>query len=218
MIEDLLGGVEAVAQSAWLVPALFVFCALDGVAPVVPSETLAITAGVFAVTGRPNLAAVVAAAALGSFTGDCLSYALGRRFGPAMRARGRPGAHRATPSRRTERLLGRHGGLAVVVARFIPGGRTAVSLTAGAVGYPPGRFAAWSALASVGWAFYTPLVGYLGGHLTGRNPLHGMVAGIGLALLVTLLIGAGRRRAWCRPPSRRRTGVVAVARPWTPVP
>jgi hypothetical protein len=87
-----------------------------------------------------------------------------------------------------------------------------VSLTAGAVGYPLGRFAAWSALAGTGWALYTPLVGYLGGHLTGRNPLHGMLVGIGLALLVTLLLEVGRRRGW-RLPFRRHAGGAESARP-----
>ena len=55
------------------------------------------------------------------------------------------------------------GGELIVVARFIPGGRTAVTLSAGTLGYPWRRFAVFDGAASLGWALYSALLGYYGG-------------------------------------------------------
>ena len=60
---------------------------IDGLFPLVPSESLVVSAGVFAATGEPNLVAVIGVAALG--------------------------------------------GTILIVCRYIPGARTAITLTAG---------------------------------------------------------------------------------------
>jgi hypothetical protein len=49
---------ESAITSPWVYLALFAIAVLDGFFPVVPSETMVITAGVFAASGEPNLAAV----------------------------------------------------------------------------------------------------------------------------------------------------------------
>jgi len=61
-------------------------------APAVPSESLVITAGVFAATGEPILAGVIVAAALGAFAGDHVSYLRVRTAGGRLLARFRPGS------------------------------------------------------------------------------------------------------------------------------
>jgi membrane protein DedA with SNARE-associated domain len=50
--------------------------------------------------------------------------------------------------------LERHGGPMIVAARFVPAGRTAVSLAAGATGYGLSRFSPFTALAASVWALY----------------------------------------------------------------
>ena len=50
-----------------------------------------------------------------------------------------------------------------MVARFIPGGRTAVALSAGALGYRWRRFVAFDLVATLIWATYSALLGYYGG-------------------------------------------------------
>ncbi|TDE15178.1 DedA family protein, partial [Actinomadura sp. 6K520] len=65
-----MGAVGTAVSSPWFYLVLFAVAALDGFFPVVPSESLVITAGVYAASGRPELEWVVVAAALGAFTGD----------------------------------------------------------------------------------------------------------------------------------------------------
>ena len=59
--------------------------------------------------------------------------------------------------------LRERGGELIVVARFIPGGRTAVTLSAGTLGYPWRRFVVFDLAATLLWATYSALLGYYGG-------------------------------------------------------
>jgi membrane protein DedA with SNARE-associated domain len=92
------------------------------------------------------------------------------------------------------KALDERGGLVLVVARYVPGGRTAVTLTMGAVRYPVRNFSFFAAVAAVSWGLYCSLVGYLGGKAFEDNPLRGVILGIGLALTVTLIVEVVRHR------------------------
>ena len=114
--------------------------ALDAIIPVLPSETAVIALGVAtAGSADPRIALLVAAAAAGAFLGDNLSYLIGRRFGPAAERRffATPKGKRARAWAETS--LQRFGTQLIIACRFIPGGRTAVTLTCGLTGYPRRR-------------------------------------------------------------------------------
>jgi membrane-associated protein len=81
----------------------------------------------------------------------------------------------------------------MVGARFIPGGRTATTLTMGATGYPRARFAGWDAVAAVLWAMYATLLGYLGGAAFEDDPLKGLALGVALATGLIVLTEASRQ-------------------------
>lgn len=155
---------NAVSGSAWAYPAIIGAVALDSVLPVAPGETVVITAGVLAANGDLNIALVLLAGAVGGLLGDNVSYALGatlgrradRRFFTSERAR-----RRAEWARRQ---LAERGGLIIVVARFIPGGRTATTFSAGTLEMPWRRFITSDALAAVIWSAYASLLGYFGGN------------------------------------------------------
>jgi membrane-associated protein len=173
--------------------------AVDGFFPVVPSESLVVTAGVFAATGGQALSLIIAAAAVGAFTGDHVSYLLGRRAANRFTDRLRAGSRRSAAYGWARKVLAERGGTVIVVARYIPGGRTAVTLTAGAVHHPLSSFSLFDGIAAVSWATYAALVGYLGGAAFEEEPLKGVVLGLGLALSVAgaieLLRHARRRTA-----------------------
>ncbi len=188
--------VEGAMASPWVLLALLALAAIDGFFPAVPSESLVVTAGVFAAaTGEPSLPLVIVAAAIGAFAGDHVSYFVGRR------ARGRlaRGERRRAAMAWAGRTLADRGGTIIVVCRFIPGARTAVTLTAGAVHHPLRSFSPFDALAAVLWGTYSALVGYLGGAAFEDEPLAGVALGLGLALAVATLVElvrhARRRRA-----------------------
>lgn len=201
MSDAILHFAQELMSSWWIYLALWGFAALDGFFPAIPSETLVVTAGVFAAsTGKPNLYAVIAVAAVGAFIGDHVSYALGRGAGGRLLDRVEPGTRRHAAVRWARRSLEERGGLVLVVARYVPGGRTAVTLTMGSVRYPLRSFTPFAALAAVSWGAYCTLVGFIGGKAFEDNPLKGVVLGIGLALVVTLIVELVRHRLRKRKP------------------
>src|SRR5262245_372378 len=148
--------------SGWAYLILFLFAYLDALIPIVPSETAVITAGVVAASGDLSLGLIIPAAAAGAFLGDNTAYLIGHRFGARATARftGEKAKHRMDWA---EEQLDERGGQLIVVARFIPGGRTAVTLSAGTLGYPWRRFAVFDVVATLLWATYSALLGYYGG-------------------------------------------------------
>jgi len=181
--------------SGWAYAVVFVFALLDALLPVVPSETAVITAGVVAATGHLGLPLVVAAAACGAFAGDNAAYGIGRRFGPYAKDRYFRGEKGRRTIRWTERQLAERGGELIVVARFIPGGRIAVTITAGAAHYPWRRFAVFDAIAAVFWASYAALLGYFGGKAFEHMPWAGLLLALAIAFAVTGALELGRAYA-----------------------
>ena len=170
--------------SGWAYAIVFVLAVLDAVVPVVPSETAVITAGVVASAGDLNLGLIIAAAAAGAFIGDNSAYLIGRRFGTRVKERFFSGEKARRRVAWAETQLGKRGGELIVVGRFIPGGRTAVTLSAGTLRYPWPRFVLFDAVAALGWATYASLLGYLGGRAFEDAPWKGLVLAIGIAFAV----------------------------------
>ena len=191
---------DVVAQaSTWAYIVLALVAMLDAILPIVPSETAVITAGVLASTGDLVLPLVIGCAAAGAFLGDNAVYLLGRRFGDRARRRFLAGPRGAASYDWARRQLAMRGGELIVVGRFIPGGRTAVSLTAGATGFAWPRFIRCDVLAAFIWAAYAALLGYFGGKSFEHSPWKGLLLALAVALAVT--VGGEAVRAHLR---RRR--------------
>jgi len=181
-LENLETWILALAASAWIYPALFGFATIDGFFPPIPSESVVITLAVAAhATGEPNLVLVLLVAALGAWTGDQIAFAIGRAIGTE-----RVRFLRTERGRRAvlwaERALTHRGASFILAARYIPVGRVAVNMTAGAVGYPRRRFMAFSAVAAVTWALYSVLIGLVAAQWLGHEPLLAMVFGVVLGI------------------------------------
>ncbi|WP_232662169.1 DedA family protein [Pseudonocardia sp. TRM90224] len=185
MTHAILDILTTVMSSPWLYLAIFALATLDAFFPVVPAETAVITAGVFAAsTGQPHLLLVIAVAAVGAFVGDHIAYTIGRTTNTKLRT----GKRTAKSFAWTERLLAERGGLALVVARYIPGGRTACTLTMGAVAYPRRSFAFFDAIAATSWAVYSGLIGFIGGAAFENDPIKGLLLGVGIAVTITVIV------------------------------
>ncbi|MDT0310513.1 DedA family protein [Streptomyces sp. DSM 44917] len=188
MENAILDAIEGFIATPWVYVALFAVAKLDGFFPVVPSETLVVTLGVFAAAdGNPNIALVIVFAALGAFAGDHISYYIGRKSGSRVYARLKPGSRTRKAYDRVGDLLEKRGGLVLIIARYIPGGRTAATLTTGATRYPLRSFSMYDAIAAVSWAVYSAMIGFVGGHAFEDNPLRGVALGLGLALVLAAL-------------------------------
>ncbi|QJY45168.1 DedA family protein [Pseudonocardia broussonetiae] len=197
-VELLRAVTEAALASPWLLAVIVGMAVVDALLPVVPSEALIIAAGVAAVTGEQDLVAVIAAAATGSFLGECAGYLVGRRIGPAVRHRF-PAEH----YHRAACLLERRGGLVLLTARFVPAGRTVATLASGATGYPAARFVGFTAVGTVLSAAWQALLGFVGGAAFAHDTVTALAVGFGFATLVGAALEGGRRLIGARRASLR---------------
>lgn len=150
--------------------------------------------GIQAARGELSLEWVIAVAAAGAFVGDNSSYAAGRWLGrPAVKRffRGATAQRRLAWARN---FLQERGSYVLVVARFIPGGRTATTFTAGLVHLRwLSRFGPYVFVAAILWSLYGALLGYLGGRLFEDKPIYALLVALGIAALITAAVEAGRR-------------------------
>jgi len=187
--------VDWVSGSNWSYVAIFAVAVIDAFFPVVPSESMVIVAGTLAGTGDLNVFLVIVAAWAGAVTGDNISYGIGKFAGErtVKRLFKHPKAHRGFDW--AEQQLEERGGYIVIIARFIPFGRTAVTFTAGYThGLPWHRFFRYDLVAGGIWATYATMLGYVGGKQFEEQPWKGVVIGLGIAFTVAFTVEWLRKR------------------------
>ncbi|HEU4449191.1 MAG TPA: DedA family protein [Gaiellaceae bacterium] len=185
---------DVVSGSSWTYAFLFAIAALDVVFPLVPSETSVILAGVLASSGDLEIVLVILFAAAGAIVGDNVAYAIGRTAGHRLVERWFTGERRKQVDW-AHRQVEERGGYLIVIGRFIPGGRTAVTLSCGMLEFPWRRFIAFDVAAGLVWGTYAAMLGYVGGRTFEESPLKGFLVAFAVALLVA---GAVEGYRWLR--------------------
>ena len=198
------------AGSPWVYAVVALIVLADGVFPALPSDSLLICLSALSVSGEPSLLGLVAAGAAGAVAGDFLSYTLGRRAIGRFGAPRRGAAAVAFDSAR--RALVRRGGVALVIGHFLPGGRTATTLAAGAMTLPLRRFGPAVTVAGVVWALYVSGLGRLGGLAFADRPFLGAIPGIVFGAVVTAVLQI-RSRGRAPAPAPGRCAASGPSRP-----
>ncbi len=203
MIADLLSWVETFSGSPWFYLVIFIVCVGDSVVPVLPSETMVIIGGVSAGAGDLRLSLVIGIAAVGAWIGDNTAYLVGRRAGPWLERRlvSRPKTAKRFAFA-TEQLRKRGFSL-LFTARFVPGGRTAITVASGLSRQPWPPFGAALVPAALMWALYGSLLGYFFGQRFQDNHTLAFFLAMGAALAFTGLLEVVR---WRRNVAARRRG------------
>jgi membrane-associated protein len=192
--------------SPWLYLIVFAAVTIDGFLPVMPSEAVVIGLGALSATGSPELVPLGLTVVAGGVAGDRLSYLLGQRTGGRFRT-----GKLAMARERAERALHRYGAVAILVGRFLPYGRTATTVTSGAVAMPLGRFRILTILASTAWAAYTIGLGRIGGEAFSGSPLMGVGCGLLLGGILTVVHTVVARRRSARAERREAATPQIVA-------
>lgn len=188
------GLIDLLTGSAWTYPLLLGICIGDAIFPALPSETAVIVCGIQAARGQLSLGWVIFFAALGAFLGDNGSYALGRWLGQPVVRRFFSGERARERLDWAKRFLKDRGSYVLILARFVPGGRTATTFTSGLVKLPwKTRFAPFILVAAILWAVYGALVGYLGGVTFKDKPIYALLLAFGIAATITVAIELYRR-------------------------
>ncbi|MCB5273409.1 putative membrane protein [Arthrobacter sp. SO5] len=178
----------AAAGQPWVLFLVFACCVIDGFFPPIPSESVVVgLAAVAATADIPNPVFLAATAAAGAFVGDNMAYLIGRGTGTRrwswMR---RPRMQAAF--RWAGRELRKRPASLILVARFVPIGRVAVNLTAGATRYPRPRFMALTALSAVLWGAYSVAIGLFFGQWFEENHLLGAIVAVICAIVLGVVV------------------------------
>lgn len=159
---------ELVADyGTWIYAILFViiFCETGlVVTPFLPGDSLLFAAGVVAGTGHMSYPTVMGIMLAAGILGDATNYTIGRHVGPAIFSR---------DSRliKKEHLLKahafyqRHGGKAIVLARFVPIVRTFAPFVAGIALMCPRQFFSFNVLGCILWVGGLVSAGFFLGNL-----------------------------------------------------
>jgi len=187
-VTDLTERFGEFSSNWWFLLIIFAVALLDSVLPIVPGETTVIAGGVAAGTGSQSLVLVILFGAVGAFLGDNLAYWIGSRFEGRVRAWAERRPQRTFRLEAAGLQIRKRGGLLLITARFIPGGRTILTISSGITHQPHGWFARWVAVAALIWATYAAVLGFLFGQAFEDNHALAFWFAFGTALSITAIV------------------------------
>ncbi len=183
----------------WGYVAVFVLVILGNAGVPVPEETVLVMAGFLVWRGQLRLDLVLAVGVVSAVVGDNVGYWVGRRFG-----RGALERHAHWILGHPERLAAmrgfvlRRGGMAIFIARFVPGLRFIAGPLAGSLGLGVWPFLAANVLGAV---VYVPIMvggGWALGYGFGDyvEPLRHIVGNVEHAVLGLVIAAAAAVLGW----------------------
>jgi membrane protein DedA with SNARE-associated domain len=185
--------------------AVFLLMVLESACVPIPSEVTMVFGGAlasasFAAPGEQlNLVAVALVGAFANVVGSWIAWSVGYAGGrPLVDRWGRYILVRKREIDRAHEWFDRHGEAAVFFSRLLPVVRTFISLPAGVVRMPFGRFTAFTFLGCLPWTFALAWAGYLLGGSWHSVETYFRPISIGIAVLIV-----GGIAAWI---VRRRRG------------
>ncbi len=131
---------------------LFAFVFFEQIGAPVPTAPVLLAAGALAAHGELSLSIVLLIGVAASLPGDLIWFHLGRRRGRSvLNMICRISLEPDTCVRRTEDIFARHGGNALLIAKFVPGLNTAAPPMAGLLRMSLLRFLAYDVAGAVLW-------------------------------------------------------------------
>lgn len=140
--------------------ALIIFVETGALIFFLPGDSLLFMAGLYAGKGDLNLALLNLLLIPMAVLGDATSYIIGSRMGPAIFNRPESRLFKPAHLKAAHEFYERHGGKAIILARFIPIVRTFVPVVAGVGKMPYRRFASYNVVGGAAWVASMTIAGY----------------------------------------------------------
>lgn len=125
-----------------------------------PGDSLLFTAGFLASQGYLEIALLIVLAFLGAVLGDQVGYQIGRRFGPKIFIRKNSKVFNPEHLARAQKFYEKHGGQAIILARFLPVVRTLAPILAGVGEMRYTTFLTYNLIGGALWGSGLPILGY----------------------------------------------------------
>ncbi|HUV72519.1 MAG TPA: VTT domain-containing protein [Clostridia bacterium] len=130
-----------------------------------PGDSLLFTAGFLASQGFFNIYVLVPLLMVAAIGGDNAGYWMGEKFGNWLMKQKESFFFRKKNMLKAQKFYEKHGGKALVIARFIPAVRTFVPITAGIAKMHYKTFFFFNVAGGILWAFGMSIAGYFLGSL-----------------------------------------------------
>jgi membrane-associated protein len=172
----------AQTYGAWVYAILFLIIFFETgvvVTPFLPGDSLLFVAGTIAAAGHMNIHALALLLVTAAIAGDSLNYAIGRYLGPKVFRFDESRFFKRAYIDRTRAFFDRHGGKAIILARFIPIVRTYAPFVAGIGAMQYSRFLIFNVTGAVLWVVLLSYAGFFFGNLPViRDNLTAVILGI----------------------------------------
>jgi membrane-associated protein len=140
--------------------ALIIFLETGALVAFLPGDSLLFVAGLYAAKGDLSIVMLNLLLPVMAIAGDATSYVIGAKLGPKVFNRPRSRFFKPEHMQAAHAFYKKHGGKAIVIARFVPLVRTFVPVVAGAAGMSYRQFATFNVLGGIGWIASMTLGGY----------------------------------------------------------
>jgi membrane-associated protein len=155
------------AEAGYPVLALVIFAETGAMVFFLPGDSLLVVAGTYAAAGKLSLIWLNLLLIPMAIIGDATSYWMGKKTGPLLFNKPRSRFFRPEHVHAAQRFYDKHGGKAIILARFMPLVRTFVPVIAGIAGMPYRRFATYNVIGGAAWISSMTVLGYF----VGLSPL-----------------------------------------------
>lgn len=156
------------AYGAWVYALLFVIIFVETglvVMPFLPGDSLLFVVGAMCGAGLMNLPLAMALLLVAAVLGDQVNYSIGRHFGPKVFQWENSRFFNKRAFMQAHDFYERHGGVTIIIARFMPFIRTFAPFVAGVAEMTRAKFVMFNVIGAVIWVVGLTLAGYLFGNL-----------------------------------------------------
>ena len=141
--------------------ALIIFAETGAMVFFLPGDSLLVVAGLYAAAGKLDILWLNLLLIPMAIIGDATSYFIGARSGPKIFNRPESRFFKPAHIKAAHAFYEKHGGKAIILARFMPLVRTFVPVVAGAAQMPYRRFAMFNVVGAAAWIISMTMTGYL---------------------------------------------------------
>jgi membrane-associated protein len=185
--------------------ALIIFVETGALIFFLPGDSLLFMAGLYAGKGDLDIWLLQLLLIPMAVAGDATSYLIGSRAGPAIFNRPESRFFKPAHLKAAHAFYERHGGKAIILARFMPIVRTFVPVVAGVAQMPYRRFASFNVVGGAAWVASMTVAGYfLGQFEFVKKRIELIVVGIILISVLPAVVAWARQRFGAHPEEQQK--------------
>ena len=180
----------------WVYALLFLIVFVETglvVMPFLPGDSLLFVVGALAGTGAMSLPVAMGVLLVAAIAGDQLNYTIGRYFGPKVFQWEDSRWFNRKAFNAAHNFYEKHGGVTIILARFMPFIRTFAPFVAGVAAMGRAKFTAYNVAGALIWVLGIATAGYFFGNLPWvRQHLEKIIWGLILVPGLIAIFGAWR--------------------------